>query len=144
MKKLLKYIVGIILIVGVGIAGYFVGQKNRTIYLIGSKNMSALDKLEATLDLVEKYYVDSIDPEYLVRDLIPTLMAQLDPHSSYLTAEERKAEAESMEGAFYGIGVTFNYLLDTVVILDVVPGGPSDLAGIRAGERIIKVDGVSY
>ena len=144
MKKLLKYLLGILIIAGVGIAGYFVGQKNRTIYLIGNQNMSALDKLEATLDLVEKYYVDSVDPEYLVRGLIPTLMAELDPHSSYLTAEERKAEAESMEGAFYGIGVTFNYLLDTVVILDVVPGGPSDLAGIRAGERIIKVDGVSY
>lgn len=144
MKDWLKYLLGAVILAGIGIAGYFVGQKNRTIYLIGNKNMSALDKLEATLDLVEKYYVDSVDPEYLVQGMIPTLMSQLDPHSSYLTAGERKAEAESMEGAFYGIGVSFNYLVDTIVILDVVPTGPSDVAGIRAGERIVKVDGVSY
>ena len=144
MKTWVKYLIGIILLVAVGIGGYFVGQNNRTIYLIGNKNMSALDKLEATLDLVEKYYVDSVDPVYLVQEMIPTLMAQLDPHSSYLTAEERKAEAESMVGSFYGIGVTFNYLLDTIVVLDVLPNGPSDIAGIRPGERIIRVDGISY
>ena len=144
MKTWIKYLFALLILIAVGIGGYFVGQKNRTIYLIGSPNMTALDKLEATLDLVEKFYVDSVDPEYLVQDMIPALMAQLDPHSTYLTAEERAAEAESMEGAFFGIGVSFNYLLDTIVVLDVVPNGPSDIAGIRPGERITKVDGVSY
>lgn len=144
MKGWLKYIIGIILLLCVGILGYFIGQKNRIIYLIGSKNMSALDKLEATLDLVDRYYVDSVDQEYLVSKLIPSLMSQLDPHSTYLTKEEREAESESMGGAFFGIGVTFNYLLDTIAILDVIPGGPSDIAGIKAGDRITKVDGVSY
>ena len=144
MKTLVKYFLGIILIVAVAIGGFYFGQKNRTIYLIGNKKMSALDKLEATFGLIEKYYVDSVDPDYLVQELIPTLMSQLDPHSTFLTKEEREAEAESMEGAFFGIGITFNYLLDTIAILDVLPGGPSDMAGIRPGERITMVDGVSY
>lgn len=103
---------------------------------------SGLSKLEATLSLIDKNYVDTIDANQLLLDLIPTLMKQLDPHSSYLTAEERAMEKESMEGFFYGVGITFNTIKDTAIVVSVIPNGPSDLVGMRAGDRLLSVDGL--
>lgn len=130
-------------VISIGLFGYRLGQKNSTVYLLGSKNLSGLDKLRATLQLIEENYVDSVNTDSLVQNLIPMLMSNLDPHSSYLTAQEREKEREQMEGYFYGIGVTFNTLKDTLVVISTVPDGPSDVAGIHAGDRITHVDGRS-
>lgn len=143
MKRGLKYIIAVVVILIVGGLAFYAGQRTRMAYLIKNERISAVEKLEATLYLIQKYYVDSVDPNKLVEDLIPQLMNQLDPHSSFLTAEQRRQEMESIDGFFYGIGVTFNYLKDTVVVLDVIPNGPSDIAGIKPGDRITHVDGKS-
>lgn len=130
-------------IVAVGFLSYRLGQRNSTIYLLGSKRINGLDKLKATLQLIEENYVDSVGSDSLVQNLIPMLMSNLDPHSSYLTAEERRKEREQMEGFFYGIGITFNTIKDTLIVIHTVPDGPSDVAGIKAGDRITHVDGQS-
>lgn len=107
------------------------------------RSVTPFDKLKATIQMIEENYVDSVEADKLVLDLIPLLMQQLDPHSNFLTAEQNRAENEKQEGFFYGIGVTFNMIKDTAIIVSVTPNGPSDLAGLKAGDRIVSVDKLS-
>ena len=118
--------------------GYYIGR-----YRAGLGKNSALSKLQASLDLINTQYVDEVSSDSLVETLIPSLMSHLDPHSSYLTADQRKKEREELEGYFYGIGVVFNSLKDTAIVIRTIPNGPSDLVGVRAGDRIVSVDGRS-
>lgn len=99
-----------------------------------------LGKLGALFGLLDKYYVDSINLDSLQEQALPLILAQLDPHSVYLSAETNKRELESLEGSFAGIGVQFNTLLDTVVVVRVVEGGPSERAGLQPGDRILRAD----
>lgn len=118
--------------------GYYLGR-----YRAGLGKNSALSKLQASLDLINTQYVDEVSSDSLVETLIPSLMSHLDPHSSYLTADQRRKEREELEGYFYGIGVVFNSLKDTAIVIRTIPNGPSDLVGVRAGDRIVSVDGRS-
>ncbi len=100
-------------------------------------------KLLLVLDQIEKHYVDSVDYKDIVEKTLPAVMLNLDPHSVYLPPQELEVAEESLEGNFSGIGVQFNVPNDTVVIINVIPGGPSERAGILSGDRIITVDGVN-
>lgn len=140
MKRKFTSILGFIFLILLALfAGWYFGKKSSTEALI-HRSVTPLDKLKATLHLIEENYVDTVDTDKLVLDLIPLLMHQLDPHSSYLTAEQRLEERKNMEGFFYGIGVSFNMIKDTAVIVSVTPNGPSDLVGLKAGDRIVSVD----
>ncbi|GHU99167.1 peptidase S41 [Bacteroidia bacterium] len=97
-------------------------------------------KLRATLSLIEKAYVDSVDMDSVAERLIPQLVEELDPHSMYIPARELQSVNESLDGEFDGIGVMFNMITDTVVVLNVISGGPSDRAGVVNGDRIIFID----
>ncbi|MBQ2248312.1 MAG: S41 family peptidase [Tidjanibacter sp.] len=98
-------------------------------------------KLELTLSLLEGYYLDPIDADTIVENLMYELVGQLDPHTMYIPKEDMQAVNEPLEGEFDGIGVVFNMTTDTVVVLNTVAGGPSYKAGILPGDRIITVDG---
>ncbi len=101
------------------------------------------DKLLLVLDQIDKNYVDSIDYKDVVEKILPHLMENLDPHSVYLPPVELEAADESLEGNFSGIGIQFNVPADTVIVISVIPGGPSEKAGLLSGDRIVKVDGKS-
>ncbi len=98
-------------------------------------------KFSKVLEWIDRYYVDSVNDEQLVEQAIITVLDKLDPHSSYLTREEVIQMNEPLQGNFEGVGISFNILNDTVYIISPVAGGPSDRAGIQAGDRILKVDG---
>ena len=98
-------------------------------------------KLLLVLDQIEKHYVDSVDYKEMVEKTLPMVLQNLDPHSVYLPPQELEVAEESLEGNFSGIGVQFNVPNDTVVIINVIPGGPSERVGILSGDRIITVDG---
>lgn len=101
-------------------------------------------KLNTILKLIEQDYVDdSINANQLIEDAIPAILANLDPHSSYLSAKDLIAVQEDLNGKFSGIGVSFQLYNDTIVVVEVIPGGPSDKAGLMAGDRIVSVNGVS-
>lgn len=85
-------------------------------------------------------YVDSVDEKKLVEDAIRGMLGGLDPHSSYTTAEETKAMGEPLIGNFDGIGVQFNMLEDTLVVIQPVVNGPSEKVGVIAGDRIVAVN----
>ncbi|MEN8228612.1 MAG: S41 family peptidase [Bacteroidota bacterium] len=98
-------------------------------------------KLAQVMDKVSRYYVDSINESEVVESTIVNMLHELDPHSSYLSKEELEQLNEQLEGEFEGIGVSFNVLDDTIYIIRAIAGGPSERVGIRAGDRILKVEG---
>lgn len=101
---------------------------------------SPLRKLQIAEMAVSNLYVDSVDEQKLVEDGIRGMIEKLDPHSSYLTAKEVKAANEPLQGNFEGIGVQFNMVEDTLLVIQPVTNGPSEKVGILAGDRIVKVN----
>lgn len=101
---------------------------------------SALRKLQMAEVAINYYYVDSVDESKLVEDAIRGMLEKLDPHSSYTNAKETKSLNEPLQGDFEGIGVQFNIVDDTLVVMQPTTGGPSEKVGILAGDRIIAVN----
>lgn len=98
------------------------------------------NKIDMLLSLINSTYVDTVSIDSLIENTIPLIVDELDPHSSYLTKAEVLEANEIYDAQFDGIGVTFNMLTDTVIVLNVISGGPSAEAGIQAGDRIITVN----
>ena len=123
------------------VLGQYLGRNSTTSQLKGMLSRMALpaNKLTYTLSLIENQYVDSVSMDSLSEHVIPLLVKELDPHSVYIPASEMQALNEPLEGEFDGIGVVFNMATDTVIVLNVIPHGPSDKAGIKAGDRIIEI-----
>ena len=123
------------------VLGQYLGRNSTTSQLKGMLSRMALptNKLTYTLSLIENQYVDSVSMDSLAEHVIPLLVKELDPHSVYIPASEMQALNEPLEGEFDGIGVVFNMATDTEIVLNVIPQGPSDKAGIKAGDRIIEI-----
>ena len=101
----------------------------------------AVGKVGQTMFNINKYYLDTVNFKGISEELVKSIIAKLDPHSSYISAEDVKAMNEPLEGNFDGIGVEFALINDTLTIQATVPGGPSEKVGIKAGDKIVKVDG---
>ncbi len=148
MYKNSKHTILFPLILAVGIIlgtllGQFVGRnraESQLKQLITRTGLMTRNKIMQTCMLVEHQYVDSISMDSLSELVIPLMMKELDPHSVYIPAREMQAMNEPLEAQFDGIGVVFNAATDTVIVLNVVPNGPSAKAGIVAGDRIIEVN----
>ena len=119
--------------VGLWFGSAFLGQR---------KNDSAdpYAKLRSIIDQIQANYVDSISIDSLIEKTLPELMAQLDPHSTYISAADLEMYNEDIKGSFSGIGIRFNMLSDTITVDEVISGGPSEKVGILAGDRIITID----
>ncbi|MEG1748441.1 MAG: S41 family peptidase [Tannerellaceae bacterium] len=97
-------------------------------------------KLSMALYAITNLYVDDTNESKLVQDAIVGMLEKLDPHSTYMDPEETKEMTEPLQGNFDGIGIQFNMLTDTLYVIQVIPGGPSEKVGLMAGDRIIMVD----
>ena len=111
-------------------------QDNPANNIIGSP----LHKLILAQSAITQLYVEGVNDSVLVEDAIKGMLENLDPHSSYTPAKEVKALTEPLEGNFEGIGIQYNLLDDTLIVIQPVSGGPSEKVGIVAGDRIITVD----
>ncbi len=100
-------------------------------------------KFQTILNLIRKDYVDEVDLDSLLENTLPSLLTNLDPHSAYIPAADLQAVNEELDGSFCGIGIQFTINNDTITVLEVISGGPSEKVGIQAGDRIVKVDGES-
>lgn len=98
-------------------------------------------KFGRLLRLIDSYYVDSTNVDKLTDDAIVSMLAKLDPHSVYISKEEVEKMNEPLVGSFEGIGISFNILRDTLMVVTTIPGGPSEKVGLMAGDRIMSVDG---
>ena len=103
-------------------------------------NDSPLRKLQLAEMAIKNFYVDSVNEQKLVEDGIRGMLEKLDPHSTYTDAKETKAMNEPLQGDFEGIGVQFNMIEDTLVVIQPVVNGPSQKVGILAGDRIVSVN----
>ena len=97
-------------------------------------------KLGRTLGLIEAFYVDSADVNALTETAIVNMLRSLDPHSSYISAKDVQEMNEPLNGNFEGIGVQFNVLHDTIVVIEPIKNGPSEKVGVKAGDRIITIN----
>ena len=93
------------------------------------------------MQMIDAAYVDTVNLKKLTEDAIVKVLADLDPHSVYISKEEVEEANEPLDGGFFGIGIQFNVLNDTLLVVDVVAGGPSEKVGLLAGDRIVAVDG---
>jgi len=109
--------------------------KNLTEYFSGSNS-----KVDEMLSLIDEQYVDTINIDSITDEVMGDLVSKLDPHSVYIPAKDLEAVNSELEGSFSGIGVQFNIQNDTVMIVSVISGGPSEKVGLMAGDRIVKVN----
>lgn len=128
-------VVGIL--IGSFYANHFSGKRLNII------NTSS-NKLNDLLHLIDDQYVDSINISDLVEKSLPQILKELDPHSTYISAKDVEASMQDLKGSFSGIGIQFTIYKDTVRIIKVISGGPSESAGLQAGDRIVSIDGKSY
>ena len=99
-----------------------------------------LNKFKDVLSYTEKYYVDNVDTPKLVETAITGMLGSLDPHSVYIPASELTRVEEDFQGSFEGIGVEYDVINDTLLVVSPVPGGPSEALGILAGDKIVKIN----
>ncbi len=97
-------------------------------------------KVETLLHTIEQQYVDTVNQAELIDNAMDKILGELDPHSNYIPAKDLEAVNEDIEGSFGGIGIQFNILHDTINVVSVIPGGPSEKVGILPGDRIVTVD----
>lgn len=122
--------------------GLFVGfrlQSNAPLIMSGSESATG-GRVEELLRFIEARYVDDADSENLHEVAIRAVLDELDPHSSYIPADELLALTESMEGNFEGIGIEFLVVDDTITVVSALPGGPSATAGVQPGDQVIMVE----
>jgi len=107
----------------------------------GDYGKGEANKFNLVLEQLEEAYVDSINKDELIEKAVANLLKELDPHSYYIKAKDLSAINEPMEGSFDGIGVEFNLLDDTILVVAPISGGPSQRVGIQSGDKIVTVDG---
>ena len=127
----ISVVIGIL--IGTFYAKHFAG--NRLGIINGSSN-----KLNALLRIVDDQYVDTVNMTDLVEKAMPQILAELDPHSTYIPAQNLEEVNSELEGSFSGIGIQFTIQNDTIHVNAVIQGGPSEKVGLMAGDRIVTVD----
>lgn len=133
---IIPLIVGGALAIGVYIGTLFVPQG-----IPADPIQQTTSKFSTVLEMIEDKYVDSVDHDLLVESSIEGMIQKLDPHSSYIPATDLSAVNEQLEGNFGGVGIRFLIHEDSLVATHVLPGSPSERAGMKAGDRIIEIDG---
>lgn len=124
------------------VAGILIGTQIQSVFS-GDNIYQQLDKFGDVLSFANKYYVDNIDTQKLVDAAINGLLGQLDPHSVYIPAKEAQQISEDFHGSFDGIGIEFDVVDDTLLVVSPITGGPSELVGLQAGDKIVAIDSKS-
>ncbi len=138
MKR--KFSVGVVGLLVLG--ALFLGMQLNSV-LSGDNIYEQLNKFKDVLSFTEKYYVDEVDTQKLVESAINGMLSTLDPHSVYIPASQLSKITEDFQGSFEGIGVEYDVIHDTIIVIAPVAGGPSEALGILAGDRIVKINDTS-
>ena len=127
-------IIAISVVVGILIGTFYAKHYggNRLGIINGSSN-----KLNALLHVIDDQYVDTVDMSQLVEKAMPQILAELDPHSTYIPAQKLEEVNSELEGSFSGVGIQFTIQEDTIHVNSVGSGGPAEKVGIMAGDRIV-------
>ena len=136
-EKRLRAWLPLLLALGVAL-GIFIGN-TYSVFNFGTEKTRS-NKFNSVIQYINESYVDTIDMSTFLEDAIPSVVEGLDPHSRYFTSEQMLRLTEDLEGHFSGIGVEFFVQQDTIVVMGIVNGGPSEAAGIMPGDRIVTVN----
>lgn len=136
-KRFSAVTVGVIVIVSL-----FVGAMINTV-VSGDNIYDQLNKFKDVLSLTEKFYVEDVDTQKLTEAAINGLLGQLDPHSVYIPASQLQKVNEDFQGSFEGVGIEYQVLNDTLLVVTPIVGGPSEALGILAGDKIVKINDTS-
>ena len=130
-------IIAISVVIGISIGTFYAKHYggNRLGIVNGSSN-----KLNALLHVIDEQYVDTVNMGELVEKAMPQILAELDPHSVYIPAQNLEEVNSELEGSFSGVGIQFTIQQDTIHVNQIVPGGPAEKVGMLAGDRIVRVD----
>lgn len=137
MNSRLKSIGVPLMVVGAMVVGIILGNHLPGRRII--KNAGA-QKLDEILDMIEDEYVDRVNLDSLIDESIPSILANLDPHTAYIPAEDFEQVNSELEGSFSGIGIQFQMMNDTITVVEVISGGPSEKIGLQPGDRIVAVN----
>ena len=121
------------ILVGTFYANHFSGNRLNIINSSGNK-------LNNLLHIIDDQYVDTVNINDLVEKAMPQILAELDPHSVYITAREGEIANDDLRGSFFGIGIEFTIRQDTIRVQNVIGNGPAERAGVLAGDKIVEVD----
>ena len=135
----LPFIIAFAIIIGI-IIGYRYPQHHIVKPAAGSSG----NKINNLLGIIESQYVDTVNMKDLIEDVMPQIVGELDPHSAYIPPEDLQAVNEELEGSFSVISIQFSILNDTITVVAVVPGGPSEKIGLMPGDRIVEVDDTAF
>jgi carboxyl-terminal processing protease len=133
-------ILGVVIGVMASTLAFNENHKKQTVVVEYDGDYSDWRKLNLILEQVDQNYVDTFDLQAVTDAAVVAALAELDPHSVYLPPVELTEADTELSGNFDGIGITFNVPEDTAIVLNVIPGGPSEKAGLAPGDRILKVD----
>jgi carboxyl-terminal processing protease len=144
MKKIiLPLIIAVSVIIGIFVGNFFAMNQNRNLAQTIFHNSNS-NKISEVLNIIDNWYVDSISMDSIIETALPLVITQLDPHSSYLPAVSAEIATEELSGSFFGIGVQFNLQNDTIYVVNVVAGGPSQKVGILAGDKIVAINDSAF
>ncbi|MGL4333292.1 MAG: S41 family peptidase [Bacteroidales bacterium] len=143
MNKRIYFLLPLVLAIAV-IIGIYIGNKFNFISNQNQMQIGGNVKMSALIDIIKNKYVEEVSVDSLVEEAIPKIIAGLDPHSVYIPAKEFEAANEDLEGSFSGIGVQFSIMNDSVMIVDVVSGGPSEKVGLMPGDRIVNINDTAF
>ncbi len=130
-------LIAIGILIGTSLNSSFSGSKN---YFLNTKSNSGFNKINDVVSYISQEYVDTVNQQKLIDNSIEKILENLDPHSSYIPANDMQAVNEPLEGNFEGIGIEFHIQADTIMVVSTIAGGPSELVGLKPGDRIVNVD----
>lgn len=128
------------LLLGNMIASRQINREQNSLGGLLNNLLNSNNKVDELLHLIDKNYVDSVEMKDITEEMAMELISKLDPHSVYIPAKDLEIVNNELEGSFSGIGVQFNIQNDTIMVISVISGGPSEKAGLLAGDRIVMVD----
>jgi carboxyl-terminal processing protease len=132
-----RFLIWFLSLVAAIVFGVIVGARNAS--RIGFDG-SSKSKFDEVMSLVRKNYVDDIDTKKLNETAVEAMLSDLDPHSVYMTADQLKKTKEEFQGNFEGVGIEFDILSDTLIVITPIAGGPSEKLGVLSGDKIIEID----
>lgn len=143
MKQIFQPLIyAMLIIAGIFIGIYIMPSGASQVGNLGNNNPA--NKISDVINFIQDEYVDTVNQKLLVNTTIEQMLQQLDPHSAYIPAEDLEQVNEPLKGNFDGIGIEFHLTHDTIMVVNVIPGGPSAEVGLMAGDRIVKVDGKNF
>lgn len=131
----ISIVVGIL--IGTFYANHF--QGNRLNIINNSSN-----KINDLMHIIEDQYVDTVNTNDIIEKAMPLILSELDPHSTYISARDAELAAQDLKGSFSGVGISFSIQNDTIHVINVIKGGPSEKVGILAGDRIVSINDTTF